>query len=159
MSCSQCGAKSVHVKCVHCDRRFCDAICAKADGQQPIYIRYRDTNYIFGTKHNFTLWHESHHVTDASNNRLFTVGDLSIMHIFGLVELSKFHRRTPADAPQCCDRPYRVIEYGPDWVADMNEVPELADAMLDMYETNQQQRSPVLHKSMMRVQSSMKKNI
>jgi hypothetical protein len=104
------------------------------------------------------VWRESHCVTNAKGDKLFLLGDISIIRMFRAVELSAFHKRTPQDHPQCCDQPYRVIEYGPDMVADMESVSELTALM---YETYQEALEAERHKddiprTRMRVRSSMK---
>lgn len=101
-------------------------------------MRYRDGNYIFGTKDQFTLWRDSQMITDASGKVLFQISAGETESIFALLNLKAFHKRTEADQPQCCDVPYRVIEYGGsgDWIANMNDVPELTNALYQTYQIN-----------------------
>lgn len=153
MQCAQCGSSSVSVRCTHCKRVFCGAECA--EGSE--FLRYRDTNYIDGTHLDFTICRETHCVTNAKGETLFLFNDLQIIGIFRLLDLSHFHQRTPDDRPQCCDQPYRVIEYGKHMVASIESVPKLAAAMLKAYEeTDAARRAPKLQQSRMRSFTSMK---
>lgn len=157
MSCNHCNAPA-KVECSSCSIAFCGNDCSAADPTHRTcikaaqYLRYRDGNYIFGTKDQFTLWRESQMVTDASGKVLFQISAGEAGKIFALLDLKAFHIRTEADQPQCCDIPYRVIEYGNDWVVNMNDVPTLAEALLRMYEDH----NPKYQQSRMRVSSSMK---
>jgi hypothetical protein len=147
----------VAVQCMHCRATFCATECAL---KAATFLRYRDTNYIFGTQLDFTLWRESHAVTNANGQTLFQMSDMSVLQIFNAVKLSDFHKRTDADRPEFGDQPYRVIEYGRNYVASMdNDVPELAQLMLMLYEQYKEAKEhPVdyRHQTRMRVQTSMK---
>lgn len=159
MLCNYCNAPA-KVECSSCSVIFCGSNCSAIDPTHKTcvkaaqYLRYVDTNYIFGTKNYFTLWRESQMVTDASGKILFqlTVDETEV--IFKLLQLNAFHKRSDTDKPQCCDIPYLVIEYGGrgDWVANMDDVPALAEALLRMYENHDSR----FQQSRMRVRSSMK---
>ena len=148
----------VQVKCSSCDIMFCGADCSNADPKHAAciktaqYLRYVDTNYIFGTRDYFTLWRESQIVTNSNGDVLFQLSKDETEKMFKLLNLSAFHKRTDADHAQCCDIPYRVIEYGNGQVADMTNVQELASALVGMY----RRKTGFYQQSRMRVSSSMK---
>lgn len=143
MLCNYCNAPA-KVECSSCSVIFCGSDCSATDPTHKTcikaaqYLRYVNTGYIFGTKNYFTLWRESQMVTDASGKILFQLSNDETEAIFKLLQLSAFHKRSDTDKPQCCDIPYRVIEYGGrgDWVANMDDVPALSEAMLRMYENH-----------------------
>jgi hypothetical protein len=156
LSCNNCQSPA-QVKCSSCNAPFCGDKCASIDAKHKScikaaqYLRYIDTNYIFGTKDYFTLWRESGIVSDAQGDVLFRIDTQETERIFKLLDLSMFHKRTEKDHAQCCDIPYRVIEYGGDWVADMKNVPDLAEALLKVYQRNNR-----IFQTRMRAPSSMK---
>lgn len=159
MSCNNCISQA-QVRCSSCNALFCGAKCASTDPNHKScleaaqYLRYIDTGYIFGTKDYFTLWRESGMVTDAQGDVLFRIDAQETECIFALLDLHKFHKKDPEkDRPQCCDIPYRVIEYGGkgDWVVDMKDVPQLEEALVQMYRRNNN-----IHQTRMRAPSSMK---
>lgn len=161
LKCGQCEAIG-YCSDAHASRHWTaghwsDCIAA-ASVKAAQFIRYRDTGYITGTRLDFKLWRESQRITDANGAVLFTLGDLKVMEIYNLLDLNKFHRQTEADHPQCCDQPYRVIEYGGrgDWVADMDSVPQLSAALLAAYEEAMEAQHASIPLTRMRVQSSMK---
>lgn len=144
MLCDSCQTNPISVECGYgCGKAYyCGQECANIHHDIHVgaaasgcvnaaqYLRYRDTNYIYGTREEFTVWRESQIVTDRKGEVLFQLSKEETEKLFNLLNLSAFHKRTDADRPQCCDIPYRVVEYGGDWVAPMNDVPELADALL-----------------------------
>jgi hypothetical protein len=140
MQCKSCQVPT-QLECASCGTAFCGKECSSTDPAHSScikaaqFLRYRDTNYISGTRHHFTLWKESHFVTDARGDVLFQLSPSESERVFKLLDLQKFHKHTEADRPQCCDIPYRVIEYGGrgDWVANMTEVPELSAALYQIY--------------------------
>lgn len=156
MLCNKCDSQA-QVRCSSCDIPFCGAKCASTDPDHKTclkaaqYLRYIDTGYIFGTKDYFTLWRESGMVTDARGDVLFRIDLQETERIFALLDLHKFHKKDlEKDRPQCCDIPYRVIEYG-EWVADMKEIPKLEEALAQMYRQNNR-----TYQTRMRAPSSMK---
>jgi broad-specificity NMP kinase len=132
--CSKCQL-TAHKKCAICNVRFCGASCqtitCNHDKQE--YLSYIDTNYIFGTKDQFTLWRNRSILIgkEGSNTQI----DKQVTErVFQLLDLSLFHKYTKDDHPQCCDIPYRIIEYGGNgrWIAKMEDVSELANALFKL---------------------------
>lgn len=167
MLCDSCQTHPISVECGYgCGKAYyCGQECANIHHDIHVagcvvaaqYLRYRDTNYIYGTREEFTVWRESQIVTDRKGEVLFQLSKEETEKLFdSLLDLRAFHKRTDADHPQCCDIPYRVIEYGGgrggDWVAPMDGVPELADAMLQTL----QSKTVSYQQTRMRAPSSMK---
>jgi len=132
--CSKCQLVA-YKKCAICNVRFCGASCqtitCNHDKQE--YLSYIDTNYIFGTKDQFTLWRNRSILIgkEGSNTQI----DKQVTErVFQLLDLSLFHKYTKDDHPQCCDIPYKIIEYGGNgrWIAEMDDVSELANALFKL---------------------------
>lgn len=132
--CSKCQLVA-YKKCAICNVRFCGASCQTitCNHDNTEYLSYIDTNYIFGTKDQFTLWRNRSILVgkEGSNSQI----DKQVTeHVFQLLDLRLFHKYTKDDHPQCCDIPYRVIEYGGNgrWIANMEDVPELASELFKL---------------------------
>lgn len=118
---------------------------------QSRFLHYRDTNYIYGTRLDFFVWLDSGHVKTWQNTVLHTLSKDQLETLEALIAKTPWHARTEADKPQCCDVPYRVIDYGDDKVVSLDDAEELAEELRMIWD---QTRFPP---SMMRSSTSMKK--
>lgn len=122
--CETCKSNISTLQCVVCTQTFCNISCSThaCTGE---FLRYRDTNYIFGTKLTFTIW-KCGYIDNVPHK-------VDVKHIFDIVKHTPFRQRTENDHPQCCDIPYRVIEYNIDKVVNIDDATELAEAMENIY--------------------------
>jgi hypothetical protein len=102
---------------------------------EPMFLRYLDTNYIYGTHLEFTLWRETGLITTWQGTQLGKVPITQVNHVFNMArEEISFHKRTEKDQAQCCDIPYRVIEYGNSLVTSMEDALTLRQTLYNIYQ-------------------------
>ena len=119
--------KQTRFKCGGCKAILCGNDVHDCKGE---FLRYYEGNYIYGTKTDFTLWRETGLIVDNKSKQIIKeVNDAEC--IFTLIREAPFHKRTENDRAQCCDQPYRVIEYGDDWVVSIDDASRLSTVLLE----------------------------
>jgi len=102
---------------------------------EPMFLRYLDTNYIYGTRLEFTLWRKTGLITTWQGTQLGKVPITQINRVFNMAKAeTSFHKRTEKDHAGCCDIPYRVIEYGNNLITNMENTPNLTKTLYTIYQ-------------------------
>lgn len=118
------------------------------------FLQYIATNYIFGTKDNYTLHLTTGTLINNETNERTLVPSYALKNINDAFDISKFHIRDPEkDRPRCCDIPFVVYIYNDEYFAYPNQVLELNTIFQKAIKSEN-----VLHQSKMRSMTSASKN-